>query len=88
MKRRSTISSPRSSRILAFVAPFRIGTAWICFVPASAHQIASRTEDFPAPLRPVISTSSPVGVISTARSFFTFSAVSFRIFIYRSFPNS
>jgi hypothetical protein len=62
-------------------APFRIGAAWMCFVPVRAHQIESSTLVLPCPFLPVICTTLPSGVISTAVSRFTFSAMRLMIFM-------
>jgi hypothetical protein len=59
----------------------RIGALWMFLVPVSAQKIESSTLVFPCPLRPLMVTISPFGVISTARSFLMFSAVSLTIFI-------
>src|SRR3990167_4573295 len=61
--------------------PLRIGMDWICLAPAMAQKRESSTLLLPLPFRPVISTRSPVGVISTARSFFTFSQLSLITFM-------
>src|SRR6185503_15417132 len=53
----------------------------MCFAPARAHQMESKTELLPAPFLPEISTSAPDGVISTAFRRLMFSEVRRMIFI-------